>query len=120
MGLHRELGALATTLALTGALSGPAISAPAAPGAGALVINDQGCTFLDGNGHFAVLDADHTVITPSREDLTCTGTVAASSTGKAVGYDYASTGLLCNGSARWNETVSKNGNAQLTCPARRR
>ena len=117
MGLQRQLCDIATTLALIGVVSGPGVSTPASDSAAELVISDQGCTFLDGNGRFAVLDADHTVITPSRGGLTCTGSITPSSAGAAVGYDYVSTGFRCNGSRGWRETVSKNGNASLTCPA---
>lgn len=55
--------------------------------------------------------------------LKCTGNVTPPTTGRAVQYDYASTGVSClipnvlgvQISNKWHETVSATGEATLTC-----
>ena len=94
--------------------------ATADPGGGAVVINDQGCGLLDGNGGFAVADSDHAVVTPSGNGvLKCKADVTPSAAGGAAHFDFASTGLLCGTPAGltddWHETVPASGQATLTC-----
>lgn len=95
-------------------------AAGADPGGGAVVINDQGCGLLDGNGGFAVADSDHAVVTPSGNGvLKCKADVTPPSSGQATHFDFGSTGLLCGTPAGvtddWKETVSASGEATLTC-----
>jgi hypothetical protein len=88
---------------------------------GAVVISDQGCTLLDGDGGFAVADSDHSVITPSdNAKLTCKVSGVPNSSGKAVRYSYESLNIGCNivgagVSTDWQEVVSASGNATLQC-----
>ena len=94
-----------------------------AQGAAAVVINDQGCGLLDGDGNFVSADSDHTVLTQSNNGnavLKCSVKGVANSTGKAVHYDFESTGIPCGilgggVTENWEETVSASGNATLTC-----
>ena len=87
---------------------------------GALVINDQGCGLLDGNGGGVSADSDHAVVTPSGNGvLKCKVAGVSNSTGKAVQWSFANTGYSCSTPAGsttdWHETVSADGNATLTC-----
>ncbi len=86
---------------------------------GAIHINDFGCGALDGNGNFtgAIGDA---VITPSGNgNLKCKASGVANSTGHAVKWDNANTGLLCgtfNGlTDDWSDVVSASGQLTLQC-----
>jgi hypothetical protein len=88
----------------------------------AIVINDQGCGLLDGDGNFVFASSDHTVITNSANGnchLKCSVKGVGNSTGKAAHFDNASTGLPCGTACgltnNWRETVSASGNATLTC-----
>jgi hypothetical protein len=89
--------------------------------AAAVHISDAGCGLLDGDGFFAVAASDATVITSSGNGkLTCKASGLANSTGKAVKYDNASTGALCNvvgagATDDWQEIVSASGQATLQC-----
>lgn len=55
--------------------------------------------------------------------LKCTGNVTPPTTGRAVQYDYASTGIYCvipnvlgaQITNKWHQTVSATGEATLTC-----
>lgn len=87
---------------------------------GAIVIHDMGCSLLDGDGGGVAADSAHAVVTPSGNGtLVCKVKGVANSTGAAVRYDFASTGLTCGtpaGSTQdWHETVSASGNATLVC-----
>lgn len=88
---------------------------------GAIVIKDGGCTLLDGNGGFVSADSSQSVVTPSGNGvLICKVKGVPNSTGRAVRYDFASTGISCGTAAgstqEWHETVSASGNATLVCP----
>ncbi len=90
---------------------------------GAIVIHDMGCTLLDGDGGFVSADSAHAVVTPSGNGtLTCKVKGVANSSGRAVHYDFSTTGLTCGtpagGTQDWHETVSASGNATLTCSVR--
>ena len=107
------------TVGLTVALGCTVAAAPALAD-GAVVINDQGCSLLDGNGAFAAADSDHAVITPSGNGvLKCKATVAPPAGGKAVQWNLTNTGVFCSTLAGftddWRETVSASGEATLTC-----
>jgi len=107
-------------LALALLAGGTALAVSPASADGAVVINDQGCGLLDGDGGFAVADSDHAVVTPSGNGvLKCKADVTVPSSGQAAHFDFASTGLLCNTPAGvtddWRETVSASGQATLTC-----
>ena len=89
----------------------------------AIHINDFGCGLFDGDGGFVAASSSQTVITSSgNENLKCQVKDVANSTGKAVRYDFASTGLLCGTftgvTDQWHETVSASGNATLQCKTR--
>lgn len=88
----------------------------------ALIITDQGCGLLDGNGSGVAATSDHQVVTSNdRGNLTlkCSVKGVANDTGKAVHFDFDSTGILCGtffgATDNWKETVSNSGNATLTC-----
>ena len=95
----------------------------------AMVISDVGaCGLLDGNGRPAVADSSHAVITPSgNESMTCQATVTPPAGGSAVQWDSTNPGSsdgMCgmpdgNGgtvpTSNWQETVSADGQATLTC-----
>jgi len=78
------------------------------------------CTVLDGDGGFmagpglAMVSngGGVTVMRCSLDDV-------PNSTGRAVHYDYESTGMMCylleGPTADWHETVSADGQATLTC-----
>ncbi len=108
---------LATVLALASA------SAFAEP---ALVIRDEGCGMLNGNGQVVFTTETHRVVTNSANGnavFRCNATVAPASSGRAAHFDFNSTGLLCAiGTASgieltddWNNVVSASGEARLTC-----
>jgi hypothetical protein len=85
----------------------------------AVVIRDTGCGMLDGDGGFVFTTNTLVVGTPSGNDkLQCRAKVPNSS-GKAVHYDFESTGLICGTffhiTTTWHETVSASGRATLTC-----
>jgi hypothetical protein len=102
-----------------------ALTAPMAHAAPAVSISGTACGLLDGNGAVAVTTDTKTLATQSANNngmLKCQASVPASTTGTAVRYDFASTGLLCFGgnpvnqsTDQWHETVSADGNATLTC-----
>jgi hypothetical protein len=110
------LGALLLAATLTGSDS------VAQANNGAVVINDQGCALLDGDGNSISTSESHAVITNSKNGntlLKCSVKGVANSTGKAVHFDFDNTGITCatnSGSTEnWHETVSASGNATLTC-----
>lgn len=93
---------------------------------GAVVINDQGCVFFDGDGGFVTTDTDHSVIINNGHGLfTCKASGVANSTGKAANYDannnplgflvHCGQNLTGQLTADWNETVSASGEATLRC-----
>jgi hypothetical protein len=97
-----------------------AFSGVAAANNAAVVINDQGCQLLDGNGGVVDADSDHSVITSSGNGLlSCNVQGVPNDTGKAVHYDFDSTGMTCDTLAgvatAWREIVSASGSATLTC-----
>jgi hypothetical protein len=116
-----RLIAAAAALPLVGAallLSGPAASAE--PSGGAIQITAFTCNLADGNLNYVTTSASHAVITPIGGGLIeCRAQVPASVSGRAVRYDYASTGQLCQTpagyTAKWSETVSAAGQADLRC-----
>jgi hypothetical protein len=82
---------------------------------GATVINDSGCLLYDGDGNLTFADSDHSVVTPSgNQILKCSATVS-NSTGKAIVLKD----FLCNTSlgltSNTHETISASGQATLTC-----
>ena len=86
----------------------------------AVHIDDFACGLFDGNGALVITNDSSVVITSSGNgNLNCQADVTPSATGKAVHYDFDSTGLLCgtiNGATdKWHETVSANGNATISC-----
>ncbi len=91
---------------------------------GAVVINDGGCTLLDGDGNLVAADSSHAVVTGNTRGngvLVCKASGVDNTTGKAARLDNENTGLLCSTPAgstdRWHATVSKSGNATLVCHA---
>jgi hypothetical protein len=105
--------AVLVSAAFLGALAQPASADRA------VVIRNFGCGLLDGNGGFAFTTDTHTVFTPrSTGKLTCQARVPNPS-GRAVHFDFDSTGLECALffaiTTTWHETVSASGRATLTC-----
>ena len=102
----------------------PSASVQAVP---ATVGMDQGCTLLDGDGNLVAADTDHSVVTNNGKGtgkLTCHAEGVANSAGKAVHWDFDSTGLVCGTPSgpteNWKATISQNedgttGDAVLTC-----
>ena len=103
-------------------------------GGPALVINPAGgCGLYDGNGVLVGTDDSQIVATQSNNGnalFKCQAKGLANDTGKAVQFDYDSTGLLCgmyinDGSGgvilylteNWHNTVSASGNSTLICEA---
>ena len=89
----------------------------------AIHIDGFGCGMLDGDGGGVAADRSSVVITSSgNANLKCSVSGVANSTGSAVQYDNASTGLLCGTTVgvtdQWKETVSASGNATLSCKGR--
>jgi len=90
---------------------------------GAVVIRDAGCIFFNGDGQFESLDNSQTVTTSQGGTKTCSGDVTPPSSGKAVHYDFLSTGVGCSTPAGitffgWRETVSASGRAVVICVIR--
>lgn len=90
----------------------------------AVVINDEGCGLLDGDGNVVLATSDHAVITSNGNGVfVCKVHGVANSSGKAVHYDTNNNpfgpGLLCATPAgttdNWTDTVSASGNATLSC-----
>ncbi|HEX6322256.1 MAG TPA: hypothetical protein VFZ36_00915 [Vicinamibacterales bacterium] len=87
---------------------------------GAVVIDSIGCSLFDGDGAIVGADSGRAVVTPSGNGtLVCKVKGVANSTGSAVHYDFASTGIVCGTPAgiteNWHETVSASGNATIVC-----
>ena len=99
------------------------VSAPRVEADAAIVIKaGGGCTFFDGTGAFVAGDRFHGVITDSANGnrlAVCEGIVAPSPSGKAVQFDFESTGVLCSAegvvTTKWHETVSASGKARIVC-----
>ena|SRR5713101_7207917 len=98
----------------------------AAHAGAALIINDFGCDILDGDGNFQSATSDHTVITMSHTGhitAKCWAKDLPNSTGQAVHWGPDNTGMPCGivntavavSTNHWQETVSTDGNAELTC-----
>jgi hypothetical protein len=88
---------------------------PVGAAGGGAVHGDGTCTLLDGAG-LVVLGTRHVVRTPNgRFNDVCSAKGVNNPTGAAVQWDYSNTGLLCDGSTDWRETVSASGNATITC-----
>ena len=90
----------------------------------AIVINDFGCGLFDGNGIATSVDSSHVVITPSgNASMTCQGTVTPPQGGTAVQFDESNKPVPCGiftggtplATDNWQETVSADGQATLTC-----
>jgi hypothetical protein len=89
---------------------------------GAVVVNDLSCSLFDGNGAAVVSDELHSVITMNKNGSgvsVCKATVTPSSSGHTVHYDNASTGAFCETPVGitddWQETVSADGQAAVSC-----
>jgi hypothetical protein len=93
-----------------------------------MVIRDGSCTMLDGNGDTVVASNVQTTATLSENGnvtFKCSVKEAENDSGRAVRFDFASTGFTCQVPAvpfggcvtteNWHETVSKSGNATLIC-----
>jgi hypothetical protein len=94
--------------------------------AGAVVIRNTGCALFDGTGHIILADRDISILTPSaRQNSTfiCKVKKVSNPTGRAVRYDSENNplfpGLECDTfsgpTTTWSETISKSGNARLSC-----
>jgi hypothetical protein len=98
----------------------------------ALVIRNQGCVLLDGDGNVVAADRDFTVVTsstPRNARITCKARHVGNAAHVAVHYDTDRNplfpGLLClvptpaGGdpliTSDWRETVSASGNATIHC-----
>jgi hypothetical protein len=93
----------------------------------AIVGMDQGCFLLDGDGNIVPADTDQSVITNNGKGtgkLTCHAEGVVNTTGKAVHWDFDSTGIFCGTPSvptdNWKATISQNddgttGDAVLTC-----
>ncbi len=95
--------------------------------AAAVLTRPDDCGLLDGNGGVVFpVDAKVTA-TPSPNDnamVQCRADVTPADSGRAVQFDFNSTGFLCGVpdskgavqmTQRWEETVSASGNATITC-----
>lgn len=103
-----------------------ALAVPIAHAAPAVVVSGEGCGLFDGNGSIVFTTDTKRTATQSNNNnakFTCKATVAPSTTGHAVRYDFASTGLFCGiltstgfqFTDQWHQTVSASGEATLTC-----
>lgn len=111
---------LICALIAVGGFSG---SAAHAGGNGALVVNDLGCMVPDGNGQPVPASNSHVVVAFSANGNTlfrCSATGVPNPAGRAVTWDYASTGLTCGtalgSTTKWHAVVSPSGNVSLVCP----
>jgi len=90
---------------------------------GAIVIKDQACGLFDGDGGFEFTTDTIQVGTPSsncNSTISCKTKGVANSTGKAVHWDFDSSGGISCGTGfgsttDWHEIVSKSGVAHLIC-----
>jgi hypothetical protein len=83
----------------------------------AIVINDNQCIILDGNGDEIFPEDDaHNITTSQNSHYICEADVTPPPGGQAVHFDYGNTGLTCgDGNFIWHETVSANGHAVVVC-----
>ncbi len=107
-----------------------ALGASAALADPAVVIRQESCVLLDGDGNVvATTDVAQIVTTQSANgnvDVQCDADVSPASSGKAARFDFASTGLLCvfdtpfgvETTDDWKETVSASGQAKIVCHLR--
>jgi hypothetical protein len=91
--------------------------------AGAVILRDQDCFVFDGNGQFALVDTCMFVVRGQGGVFTAVASVTPPDSGKTVHFDFASTGAHCGipgtgESTKWQETVSPNGHATVTCIVR--
>ena len=98
-------------------------SASKTTGNGAIHISGFSCGMLDGDGGGELASGSSVVITPSgNANFKCSADGVANSTGSAVKWNNANTGLLCGTTVgltdQWHETVSASGNATLQCKGR--
>ena len=98
------------------------ITAGAFANNGAVHINNFGCGVLDGNGNGVYTTNSKVTITHSPNGntiLKCFAKGVPNNTGRAVRWNYATTGYSCgtqSGSTTdWHEIVSTRGRAVLTC-----
>jgi len=84
---------------------------------GAIVVNDNQCIILDGNGVEIFPDVDaHNITTSQNSHYICEADVTPPPGGHAVHFDYENTGLTCgDGNFDWWETVSASGRAVVVC-----
>lgn len=114
--LFSALFVLAGVAAMIGVKQVQAASANAA-----IVVNDIGCSMLDGNGNPVLVTESHVVSTSSGNSMiTCKGDVAPSTSAKrAVHYDYSTTPTLCSTTFGmtddWHLVVTPSGKATLVC-----
>jgi|GEM_PF-4917941 len=82
-------------------------------------INDFSCGVLDGNGGFALATGDIVITSSGNGNMKCKATGVGNSTGSAVIWNNANTGLLCGTAAGvtddWHNVVSASGNVTLQC-----
>lgn len=92
----------------------------------AVLIKDDLCVVIDGNGNFVLSQDNMNIITLSQAGVIvaqCRAKDLANDTGEAVHYDFESTGLVCGVisltgfelTEDWESTVSSAGNVTLTC-----
>jgi hypothetical protein len=93
----------------------------------AVVIRQELCVLLDGDGNVvATTDIQQVVATQSANgnvNAQCDADVAPPSSGRAARFDFASTGLLCvfdtpfgvETTDDWKVTVSASGQAKIVC-----
>lgn len=97
-----------------------AVSAAADP---AIIVTDNGCGLLDGDGGQVFSSSDKTVFSNNGQGgnvtLKCYLSGVANSTGKAVKWNFDNTGAACvtlfGATFNWREVVDSEGDAVLTC-----
>ena len=107
---------LAMTIALVSWKSSKVTSA-------AVVISDFRCGLIDGDGHEAIVDASHSVVTSSGNSIfKCSGRVPNSShrtvKWNADNDPFPGSGdclTLAGATSDWQEVVSASGQATVTC-----
>jgi hypothetical protein len=97
----------------------------------ALIINNNKCTILDGNGNIYSTNLFKKVVNTKNDpdgvsivNMKCHATGVPNSTGTSVKYSFENTGFPCMNSEfglityTWKETVDVDGNAVFTCKFR--
>ncbi len=116
---------IAALVAITASMFGAttlhsAIADPSPSATPAVVIKDNGCSMVDQNGDVTIVsDSDHSTTTSKgNTTLQCKATTPNDS-GKAIKFNKDNTGLPCTTplglTDNWSETISKSGQATLTC-----